>query len=67
LSSMLLGAVCVLAAVLYAWPTGTSDHSAKLAHRTGLRAMLTASIACAGTGMFMNWVAGLLGWNGLVA
>jgi Permease MlaE len=67
LSSLLLGAVCVLAAVLYAWPTGTSDHSAKLAHRTGLRAMLTASIACAGTGMFMNWVAGLLGWNGLVA
>ena len=66
LSSMLLGAVCVLAAVLYAWPTGESTHSAKLAHRTGLRAMLTASLACAGTGMFMNWVAGLLGWNGLV-
>jgi hypothetical protein len=66
-SAVMLGAVCVLAAVLFAWPTGIEARSAHHSHRTGLRAMLTASLACAGTGMFMNWVAGLLGWNGLVS
>jgi hypothetical protein len=66
-SSLMLGAICVLAAVLFAWPTTATAHSAQHSHRTGLRAMLTASVACAGTGMFMNWVAGLLGWNGLVS
>jgi hypothetical protein len=66
LSSMLLGAVCVLAAVLYAWPTGLEQRGAHSSHRIGLRAMLTASIACAAMGIFMNWVAGLLGWNGTV-
>jgi hypothetical protein len=66
LSSMLLGAVCVLAAVLYAWPTGVELRGAHSSHRTGLRALLTASITCAAMGIFMNWVAGLLGWNGTV-
>ncbi len=65
-SAWLLGGVCVTAAVLYAWPGTQQTHSGMGAHRLGLRAMLSASLACAGTGMFMNWVAGLLGWNGFV-
>lgn len=65
-SAWLLGAVCVTAAVVYAWPGTQQSHSSLGAHRIGLRAMLSASIACALTGSFMNWVAGLLGWNGMV-
>jgi hypothetical protein len=65
-SAWLLGGVCVTAAVLYAWPGTQQEHSGMGAHRLGLRAMLVASAACAATGVFMNWVAGLLGWNGLV-
>jgi hypothetical protein len=59
--------VCVLSAVLFAWPTHQEAHSAHHSHRLGLRAMFTASLACAATGIVMNWVAGLLGWNGLVS
>ncbi len=66
-SAWLLGGVCVTAAVLYAWPGTQQAHSGMGAHRMGMRAMLVSSAACAGTGMFMNWVAGLLGWNGMVA
>jgi hypothetical protein len=65
-SAWLLGGVCVTAAVLYAWPGTQQSHSGIGAHRLGLRAMLASSLACAVTGMFMNWVAGLLGWNGFV-
>ena len=65
-SAWLLGAVCALSAVLYAWPGSQTARTAHAAHRTGLRAMFAASLACAATGSAMNWVAGLLGWNGLV-
>ncbi len=65
-SAWLLGGVCVTAAVLYAWPGTQQAHSGIGAHRLGLRAMLASSLACAAAGMFMNWVAGLLGWNGFV-
>lgn len=65
-SAWLLGGVCVTAAVVYAWPGTQQAHSGIGAHRLGLRAMLSASVACALTGSFMNWVAGLLGWNGMV-
>ncbi len=66
-SAWLLGGVCVTAAVLYAWPGTQQAHSGLGAHRIGLRAMLASSAACAVAGMFMNWVAGLLGWNGMVS
>jgi hypothetical protein len=66
-SAWLLGGVCVTAAVLYAWPGTQQSHSGMGAHRMGLRAMLAASLSCAAAGSFMNWVAGLLGWNGMVA
>jgi hypothetical protein len=66
-SAWLLGGVCVTAAVLYAWPGTQQSHSGIGAHRLGLRAMLASSLACAAAGMFMNWVAGLLGWNGFVS
>jgi hypothetical protein len=66
-SAWLLGGVCVTAAVLYAWPGTQLSHSGMGAHRMGLRAMLVASLSCAVAGSFMNWVAGLLGWNGMVA
>ncbi len=65
-SAWLLGGVCVTAAVLYAWPGTQQAHTGIGAHRLGLRAMLASSLACAAAGMFMNWVAGLLGWNGFV-
>ncbi len=65
-SAWLLGGVCVTAAVLYAWPGTQQAHSGMGTHRLGLRAMLAASVACAVAGSFMNWVAGLLGWNGMV-
>jgi hypothetical protein len=66
-SAWLLGGVCVTAAVIYAWPGTQNAQSRMGAHRIGLRAMLAASGACAVTGMLMNWVAGLLGWNGMVS
>jgi hypothetical protein len=66
-SAWLLGGVCVTAAVIYAWPGTQQAHSGMGAHRMGLRAMLASSVACAATGVFMNWVAGLLGWNGMVS
>ena len=65
-SAFVLGGVCVLAAVLYAWPGSQSARTAHDAHRTGLRTMLASSVACALAGMSMNWIAGLLGWNGMV-
>jgi hypothetical protein len=66
LLAWVLGGVCVTTAVLYAWPGTQHSHSGMSAHRLGMRAMLASSLACAAAGMFMNWVAGLLGWNGLV-
>lgn len=65
-SAWVLGGVCMLAASLYAWPGSQSTRTAQDAHRTGLRTMLAASLASALAGISMNWVAGLLGWNGMV-
>lgn len=65
-SAFMLGGVCALAAVLYAWPGSQSARTAHDAHRTGLRTMLASSIACALTGISLNWMAGLLGWNGMI-
>lgn len=67
LSAWFLGAVCTTAAVLYAWPGTQQAHSGLGAHKLGVRAMLAASLSCAAAGSFMNWVAGLLGWNGMVS
>jgi hypothetical protein len=62
-SSALLGLVCGLSAVLYAWP-GTQDaQTPASAHRLTLRVMLVSSLACVGTGLAINWVAALFGWN----
>jgi hypothetical protein len=59
----LLGAVCALASVLFAWPGSLRSGSAKDTHRIGILAMIVAALACAGTGLALNWVAGLLGWT----
>ncbi len=59
----LLGAVCALASVLFAWPGSLRSGSAKDTHRIGIFAMITAAVACALAGLAMNWVAGLLGWS----
>ena len=59
----LLGAVCALAAVLFAWPGSLRSGSAKDTHRIGILAMIAAALACALTGLALNWVAGLLGWT----
>ncbi len=58
-----LGGVCALAAILFAWPGSISSANAKDTHRIGIFAMIAAAAACAGAGLAMNWVAGLLGWN----
>jgi hypothetical protein len=58
-----LGGVCALSAVLFAWPGSQRASSAKDTHRLGVLAMIIASAACAGAGLGMNWIAGLLGWN----
>jgi hypothetical protein len=58
-----LGAVCALTAVLFAWPGSQSAANAKDTHRIGIFAMIVASSACACAGLAMNWLAGLLGWN----
>lgn len=59
----LLGAVCALASVLFAWPGSLRSGSAKDTHRIGIFAMIAAALACALTGLALNWVAGLLGWT----
>ena len=59
----LLGGVCALAAILFAWPGSQSAANAKDTHRIGIFAMIAAAAACAGAGLAMNWLAGLLGWN----
>ncbi len=61
--AFVLGAVCALAAVLFAWPGSQSAESAKDTHRIGIFAIIAASAACALAGLAMNWVAGLLGWS----
>lgn len=61
--AFVLGAVCALSAVLFAWPGSQSAESAKDTHRIGVMAMIAASVACAFAGLAMNWVAGLLGWS----
>jgi hypothetical protein len=59
----LLGGVCALSAVLFAWPGSLRASSAKDTHRIGVFAMIAAATACALTGLALNWLAGLLGWN----
>ncbi len=61
--AFVLGAVCALSAVLFAWPGSQLASSAKDTHRIGIFAMIAASVACALAGLAMNWVAGLLGWS----
>jgi hypothetical protein len=61
--AFMLGAVCALAAVLFAWPGSQSAANAKDTHRIGIFAMIAASVACALAGLAMNWLAGLLGWS----
>lgn len=61
--AFVLGAVCALAAVLFAWPGSQTSANAKDTHRIGVFAMIAASVACALAGLAMNWIAGLLGWN----
>lgn len=59
----LLGAVCALASVLFAWPGSLRSGSAKDTHRIGVFAMIASALACVLTGLALNWVAGLLGWS----
>ncbi|MBS7808700.1 hypothetical protein [Variovorax sp. PCZ-1] len=61
--AFVLGAVCALSAVLFAWPGSQSAANAKDTHRIGIFAMICASAACALAGVAMNWLAGLLGWS----
>ncbi len=61
--AFVLGAVCALAAVLFAWPGSQTSANAKDTHRIGVFAMIAASLACALAGLAMNWLAGLLGWT----
>ena len=61
--ALVLGAVCALSAVLFAWPGSQTSSNAKDTHRIGVFAMIAASAACALAGLAMNWVAGLLGWS----
>ena len=62
-AAAILGAVCGLSAVLYAWP-GTQvsisrgDNSSHQ-HRLGLRVMLVCSSVVAATGIFINGIVGL--------
>jgi hypothetical protein len=58
-----LGGMCALSAVLFAWPGSQRAISAKDTHRLGVYAMIIASATCALAGLSMNWVAGLLGWS----
>ena len=59
----LLGAVCALSAVLFAWPGSQSAANAKDTHRIGIYAIVVAATACVLTGLAMLWLAGLLGWG----
>jgi hypothetical protein len=61
--ALVLGTVCALSAVLFAWPGSQSAGNAKDTHRIGIFAMIAASAACALAGLAMNWLAGLLGWS----
>ena len=61
----LLGGVCALSAVLFAWPGSLSTANAKDTHRIGILAIIAAATACALTGLGINWLAGLLGWSPL--
>jgi hypothetical protein len=63
LQASVLGAVCVLASTLLAWPGSWHAHDAHEAHKIGVRAMLVASASCALAGIGMNWLANLLGWR----
>jgi hypothetical protein len=61
--AFVLGSVCALSAVLFAWPGSQTAANAKDTHRIGIFAMIAASAACALAGLAMNWLAGLLGWS----
>ncbi len=61
-----LGLVCVVAAVVYAWPGTQVTQRGLDVHRLGLRAMMVSALACVGAGLAFNWLAVLLGWNRLV-
>ena len=61
--AFVLGSVCALSAVLFAWPGSQTSSNAKDTHRIGVFAMIAASAACALAGLAMNWLAGLLGWS----
>jgi hypothetical protein len=61
LSAWALGLVCVLSAVVYAWPGTQITQRGLDAHRLGLRAMMVSAIACVVAGVAFNWVAVLLG------
>ncbi len=63
LSAWGLGLVCVLAAVVYAWPGTQIAQRGLDAHRLGLRAMMVSAIACVVAALAFNWVAVLLGWS----
>lgn len=62
-SAWALGLICVLAAVVYAWPGTQTTQRGLDAHRLGLRAMMVSAMACVGAGLAHNWAAALLGWG----
>lgn len=62
-AAAILGAVCGLSAVLYAWPgtrvSYSRSESSTHQHRLGLRVMLVCSAVVAATGIVMNAIVGL--------
>ena len=65
LAAWVLGLVCTLAAVLYAWPGTQITQRGLDAHRLGLRAMMIAAVACVVASVAFNWIATVLGWHAL--
>lgn len=65
LEAWVLGLVCTLAAVLYAWPGTQITQRGLDSHRLGLRAMLVAAVACVVATVAFHWMATVLGWHAL--
>jgi hypothetical protein len=65
LSAWVLGLVCTLAAVVYAWPGTQITQRGLDSHRLGLRAMMVSAVACVLATVAFNWTATVLGWHAL--
>lgn len=59
----ILGSMCALAACLLAWPGSLSAQNARDTHRIGLLAIIVSTASCVASGLGLNWIANLLGWD----